>query len=71
MLSDGTQLTSSSEISMQWSEAACWLQVATGGEARWRMPMLILVPRITGVPGQSILGFGDVVLPGESIRPSV
>ena len=41
------------------------MQVASGGAQRWQMPMLIRAPRLQGVPGYSMLGFGDVVLPGE------
>ena len=40
-------------------------QVATGGIARESMPMLLQVPGFFGPPYRtSILGFGDIVLPG-------
>ena len=38
--------------------------MATGGTSHERMPMLVLVPRFLGPPGYSMLGFGDIVLPG-------
>ncbi|KAK9828615.1 hypothetical protein WJX72_001047 [[Myrmecia] bisecta] len=42
------------------------IQVATGGASHEQMPMLLLVPRFLLHPlgGYSMLGFGDIVLPG-------
>lgn len=42
------------------------LQVATGGDQHWQLPMLLIVPafHISPATGPVILGFGDVLLPG-------
>lgn len=41
------------------------MQVATGGSSHETMPMLLRVPTLWGPPyGTSMLGFGDIVLPG-------
>mmetsp|Transcript_28552 Transcript_28552/g.68034 ORF Transcript_28552/g.68034 Transcript_28552/m.68034 type:complete len:160 (+) Transcript_28552:1643-2122(+) len=40
-------------------------QVATGGNAQEAMPMVLRVPKFNSpFPGYSILGLGDIVLPG-------
>lgn len=47
------------------SPASLSLQVATGGSTHESMPMLLQVPSLWGPPySTSILGYGDVVLPG-------
>ena len=39
--------------------------MATGGASHEMLPVLLLVPRLAGPPGAySMLGYGDVVLPG-------
>ncbi|KAK9790591.1 hypothetical protein WJX73_010358 [Symbiochloris irregularis] len=40
------------------------IEVASGGAAHERIPMLIIVPSFFGLPGYTMLGFGDIVLPG-------
>ena len=40
------------------------LQVAEGGATHVRMPMLVIIPYFWGLPGYTMLGFGDIVLPG-------
>ncbi|KAK9818846.1 hypothetical protein WJX81_006352 [Elliptochloris bilobata] len=41
------------------------VQVATGGASHEMLPVLLLVPRLQGPPSAySMLGYGDVVLPG-------
>ena len=42
------------------------MQVATGGDHHWQLPMLLMVPafHVTPATGPVILGFGDVLLPG-------
>ena len=44
----------------------CSLQVATGGEQHWQLPMLLTVPafHLSPAVGPVILGFGDILLPG-------
>lgn len=43
-----------------------YLQVATGGEEHWQLPMLIIIPAFHATPGVGpvMLGFGDILLPG-------
>lgn len=42
------------------------IQVATGGDAGWRLPMLLTIPafHLSPAVGPVILGFGDILLPG-------
>ena len=42
------------------------MQVATGGDQHWQLPMLLVVPALHLSPatGPVILGFGDILLPG-------
>lgn len=43
----------------------CCAQVATGGSSHEALPVLLLVPRLgDSAGGYSMLGYGDVVLPG-------
>ena len=42
------------------------VQVATGGNQHWQLPMLLMVPafKVSPATGPVILGFGDILLPG-------
>ena len=42
------------------------VQVATGGNEHWQLPMLLTIPpfHLSPAVGPVILGFGDVLLPG-------
>ena len=42
------------------------MQVATGGDQHWQLPMLLIVPafHLSPATGPVILGFGDILLPG-------
>ena len=53
----------SDRLALMWWAASA--QVATGGASHEMLPVLLLVPRLSGPPGAySMLGYGDVVLPG-------